>query len=267
MPDFNLHTHTARCRHAVGTDHEYAQAALSAGLKVLGFTDHCPFSCLRDVSDRMNPEEREGYLNSIQSLRQEFQGSLRILSGYEFEYFPQCLKELKQRRQETDLMILGQHYDGPGGVDFGVVCSDEAVLRYAELIEEALAQGLVDVLAHPDYFMLGRGDWSEACQQASIRICRALAAWDVPAEINLNGIRYGLRQMTQGKRYAYPWNDFWRIAADFHCRAVFGMDAHAPQQLTLMSERIALVRSFVDLKGLRLVEQWDESLLKKGART
>ena len=227
MPDFNLHTHTARCRHAVGTDREYAQAALSAGLKVLGFTDHCPFSCLRDVSDRMNPEEREGYLNSIQSLRQA----------------------------------------GLGGVDFGVVCSDEAVLRYAELIEEALAQGLVDVLAHPDYFMLGRGDWSEACQQASIRICRALAAWDVPAEINLNGIRYGLRQMTQGKRYAYPWNDFWRIAADFHCRAVFGMDAHAPQQLTLMSERIALVRSFVDLKGLRLVEQWDESLLKKGVRT
>ncbi len=49
MPDFNLHTHTARCRHAVGTDEAYVQAAIKAGFKVLGFSDHCPFACLRSA--------------------------------------------------------------------------------------------------------------------------------------------------------------------------------------------------------------------------
>ena len=29
----NYHTHTARCGHAIGTDEEYVQAAIQAGLK------------------------------------------------------------------------------------------------------------------------------------------------------------------------------------------------------------------------------------------
>ena len=36
----NYHTHTARCGHAIGTDEEYVQAAIQAGLKTLGFSDH-----------------------------------------------------------------------------------------------------------------------------------------------------------------------------------------------------------------------------------
>ncbi len=38
----NYHTHTKRCRHAVGEDREYVEAAIEAGLKVLGFSDHTP---------------------------------------------------------------------------------------------------------------------------------------------------------------------------------------------------------------------------------
>ena len=39
----NYHTHTKRCNHALGEDREYVEAAIKAGLKVLGFSDHCPF--------------------------------------------------------------------------------------------------------------------------------------------------------------------------------------------------------------------------------
>ena len=38
----NYHTHTRRCGHAVGEDREYAEAAVQAGLKILGFSDHAP---------------------------------------------------------------------------------------------------------------------------------------------------------------------------------------------------------------------------------
>ena len=33
----NYHTHTPRCNHAVGSEEEYVQQALKAGIKILGF--------------------------------------------------------------------------------------------------------------------------------------------------------------------------------------------------------------------------------------
>lgn len=39
----NYHTHTFRCKHADGEDKEYVEAAIKAGIKTLGFSDHCPW--------------------------------------------------------------------------------------------------------------------------------------------------------------------------------------------------------------------------------
>jgi tRNA U38,U39,U40 pseudouridine synthase TruA len=39
----NYHTHTMRCKHAVGTDEEYVLEAIKHGYKVLAFTDHSPW--------------------------------------------------------------------------------------------------------------------------------------------------------------------------------------------------------------------------------
>ncbi|MFV0479993.1 MAG: PHP domain-containing protein [Anaerorhabdus sp.] len=47
MQNFNFHTHTYRCKHAIGRDEEYVIEAIKAGVKVLGFSDHMPF---RNVS-------------------------------------------------------------------------------------------------------------------------------------------------------------------------------------------------------------------------
>ena len=39
----NYHTHTTRCKHASGEDREYVEKAIESGLKILGFSDHCPW--------------------------------------------------------------------------------------------------------------------------------------------------------------------------------------------------------------------------------
>ena len=41
--DYNYHTHTTRCHHAEGTDEEYIEVAIKAGMTHLGFSDHLPF--------------------------------------------------------------------------------------------------------------------------------------------------------------------------------------------------------------------------------
>ena len=55
----NYHTHTPRCRHAQGTEEEYAQAAVNAGMEILGFSDHTPYWFPGDYYShlRMYPNE------------------------------------------------------------------------------------------------------------------------------------------------------------------------------------------------------------------
>ena len=38
----NYHTHTPRCHHAKGTEREYVENAIRAGIKRFGFADHSP---------------------------------------------------------------------------------------------------------------------------------------------------------------------------------------------------------------------------------
>ena len=76
----NYHTHTARCKHAEGEDREYVEAAIRAGIKTLGFADHCPWP-FQDgyVSGiRMAPADLDGYFYSLESLRKEYQKELTI---------------------------------------------------------------------------------------------------------------------------------------------------------------------------------------------
>ena len=42
--DYNYHTHTYRCGHAIGEDEEYIKVSIQNGIKHLGFSDHIPFA-------------------------------------------------------------------------------------------------------------------------------------------------------------------------------------------------------------------------------
>ena len=66
----NYHTHTTRCRHAVGSDREYVKAAIESGVKTLGFSDHAPFPHRAFVG--MMPDVLPEYIASISALREEF---------------------------------------------------------------------------------------------------------------------------------------------------------------------------------------------------
>jgi histidinol-phosphatase (PHP family) len=62
----NFHTHTFRCQHASGEDKEYVEAAIQSGLKVLGFSDHCPWLFPDGYISRirMTPAQLDNYFSS-----------------------------------------------------------------------------------------------------------------------------------------------------------------------------------------------------------
>ena len=66
MIQTNWHTHTKRCGHAEGEDEAYVQAAVKAGLKILGFSDHAPYP-IPTPGDCMPIELYEDYVSSMAS--------------------------------------------------------------------------------------------------------------------------------------------------------------------------------------------------------
>ena len=114
----NYHTHTWRCRHAYGTEREYVENAIEAGLKILGFSDHTPqvypdgYIC----PVKMLPQELEGYVDTVLDLKREYRADIEILLGLEAEYLDTLWEPLMRLLEPypIEYLILGQHYLGNG---------------------------------------------------------------------------------------------------------------------------------------------------------
>lgn len=246
----NLHTHTPRCNHAWGTETEYVECALEAGLEILGFSDHSPYVFPGDYYShfRMRPALLEGYVHTILALREQYRGRIQIPLGLELEYYPALLPQLLPilKDQPLDYLILGQHCLGNEIDDHysGRATADKRHLeRYCDQSIEAMHTGLYTYFAHPDLLNYVGGD-EKFYRSQMRRICREANQCKIPLEINLLG-------MLEEKHY--PNERFWEIAAEEGSTVVLGRDAHRPQQLLLEEyERRALemVRRF----GLTLLE-------------
>lgn len=229
----NLHTHTRRCRHAANEpDRAWVEAALAAGVRTLGFSDHCPWPRTPPLPPdgfrsgvRMDPEETEGYVASLLALREEFAGRIDILVGFEVEHLPWRVAAQDElfARFPVDYLILGQHHLGDEWADGYVGApspSEERLAAYVDRCIEGMETGRYLYLAHPDVLNFTGPD--EAYARHMGRLCDWLAAHDSPVEVNLLGVADGRH---------YPSERFLRLAAEHGNWATIGVDAHRPAAL------------------------------------
>lgn len=253
--DANYHTHTYRCGHATGSDDQYVRAAISAGFKILGFSDHVPFAGIHKPNDRMDIDQITEYLQSIAALKEKYKKQIQILAGFEIEYYAQHLDYYKDLLKRCDYLILGQHNVTFLQDDLDSFAGDEDIVKYADHVIAAIESGVISYLAHPDYFMLGRRHWSIACSQAAHRIAAKAAEYKIPLELNLNGIRYDRKPFKDGSAYVYPYRPFWEIVSQYETICVYGYDAHHPTTL-LEDERIATINEILDGIPLNIIENY-----------
>ena len=223
----NYHTHTARCRHAIGSEEAYAKNALERGLEILGFSDHTPQYFPGDYYStmRMFPEELAAYCDTVRQLQRDFSGRLQIHLGVEAEYYPLTFREMCARLQDAgvEYMILGQHWLGN---EFDALCSGTAtederhLQRYCDQVIAAMETGKFSYFAHPDIVRyVGEGTIYERHMR---RVCRASIDTGTPLEINFLGLSAGRH---------YPTELFWQLVAEEGCQVVFGIDAHSPDAM------------------------------------
>ena len=224
----NYHTHTWRCHHAIGTEREYVEKAIEAGLEVIGFSDHAPYVYPAGyvATYKMLPSQLEDYVDTILNLRREYQGEIDIRIGLEAEYFPKLWDAFRRLTASfpIEYLILGQHFLG-NEYDDPVYCGDRTdsagrLHRYCVQCMEALDTGCFLYFAHPDILPYTGPD--RLYEKEMTQLCRYCSHRKIPLEMNLLGIRMG--------RY-YPRELFWQIASKEGNTVILGSDAHRPKDV------------------------------------
>ena len=114
MQNFNYHSHTYRCGHADldMKDEEYIEEYIKMGFKKMAFTDHCPDKneIDKEPNVRMKYSQKDEYLNKIKELKEKYAGKIEIQSGFEVEYLPGEEDNIRELKEDSDKIILGQHF-------------------------------------------------------------------------------------------------------------------------------------------------------------
>ncbi len=240
--DYCLHTHTKRCGHAFGADEEYVQAAIDAGIKVLGFSDHIFLPNIFHPHMRGDFSMLDEYIDSLSKLKEKYRTQIEIHIGFEAEYLIGLEDVLSSIHSYPGIeyFILGQHcfYDA-NTKDTASYFYDhsarmkEEITHYRDDLIKGMKSGLFRYVCHPDLFMCVYPKFDDFAYGIAQTIIEAAIECDIPLELNFGGPRVGARKYGNQIRFRYPVIEFWKMVADSKAKVVIGVDAHSPNDFKL----------------------------------
>lgn len=252
MQNFNYHTHTNRCGHADDNmqDEDFVIELINKGFKKIAFTDHAPDKEGIDkrTNMRMNPSEKENYLNSIKSLKEKYKDKIEIETGFEVEYLPEQENNLFELKNEVDKIVLGQHFIYSSDNKSLKIFrhhnfTDEDLIKYAKYIETAMKKGIPDIVVHPDLYMLARDTFGKTEEEVAHIICKSAEKYNIPLEINLTE---GFLYLSKIKnKVSYPAKKFWEIASLYNIKVLYGIDAHFKEQIRIYEETLEFINNLI----------------------
>ncbi len=255
------HSHTFRCKHAVGDASDYARFAYDHGYETLGISDHTPLPDIPVSQEiRMDISELDDYVQAIETAQESFPG-LKIIKGMECEYVKQhqsfYTDELRGRHG-LRYLILAQHIFRSNGewVFFWKGLKGIRELKaYTDSLIAGIGSGLFDFIAHPDIFGAFYIPWDAEAIACSRAILSAAKEAGMPVEINTHGYRKKKIDTPGGLRDPYPLEPFWELASTYDLPVIVSSDAHKPEDLGAKTDEAAkLIRRYnlrsVDLPGL-----------------
>ena len=229
----NFHTHTQRCHHAYGSDEDFVKSAIQNEYKVLGFSDHCcwKYKGLFKSGIRMTIHEFNDYKRSVLSLKEKYKSQIEIRLGMEAEYFPDYMDWMLDFciEKDIDYLIFGNHYyqSDAKHIYYGY-CDEKYIANYFDDCIKGMETGMYAYLAHPELIMRNdKLDWNDQIEEGFHRVCQKAKELDIPLEYNGLGLQTNIMY---GKEQ-YPNSKFWKIASQYHNKAIIGMDAHEPSDL------------------------------------
>lgn len=223
----DFHTHTFRCKHAVGDVPELVARASELDLETIGISDHMPFPGDRWPSFRMAHAELDGLVALMRA--EQKPGSPRVFAGLECEWVPEYRAYYEDEllgTRDLDYLIGATHftpYRGDWLSSFDALSTSAHLRAYVDHTIAMLDTGLFTFVAHPDVFAQCFRSWTPDVATASRDLLQAARDRDAVMELNASGYRK--------TPSTYPWRPFWELAAECGVRVVVNSDAHAPEDL------------------------------------
>lgn len=250
--------HTSLCKHAVGEPIEYVKHAYKAGLKIIGFSDHCPSPSKFDTESRMGLSQIEQYIEMIEDVKNNPYG-VEVLCGMEIDWVPGKMDEVSSllKSYDFDYIIGSIHYvddypfDNPQYINkWNTPEKIEYIWnKYADLLKDMVASFKLDIIGHIDlpkkFGMFPRNmdffltKLSEVIQIASDK--------EVLIEINTAGIRKAVKEI-------YPSLDIMKLIKNNGGSITFGSDSHAPNEVGSdfdTAASLAISAGFKDYTAIR----------------
>ena len=259
MIDYNLHTHTFRCKHATGDASDYAQKAVDGGMKILGISDHTPLPDGRWSDIRMSMDQLDSYDQAVNDANEKFP-QLTLLKGMECEWVPEFRNFYEDEllgKRGFDYLIGAGHYcqlQDSWYSSFTSLGRPHALKIYAKQLISMMESGLFNFIAHPDLFGCTFEKWDAELEAVSLDIVTASLATNIPLEINANGFRRFDFAPGPSRKQPYPWEAFWEFAGSHKVKAIIGSDAHNPNELFT---KLDLCENLASKVGVTLVKPHD----------
>ncbi len=254
----NLHTHS-KFSDGKNTAEEHVLAAIEKGFTVLGFSEHSihpldpAFYSKVDSNWHMLPQTFNDYVATINELKQKYADRIKILLGFEADYFSDSTIGLAVPDKTAygefnpDFIIGSVHFinkssgyfsvdNKPEEVQKGLVSfySDTngningkaAVCDYFEAERQMLAHGKFEIIGHPDLIRIRNGalkffDENESWYKEQLKLtAKAISSAGVIAEINTGAIARGLMDDV------YPCEQFMEYLFEYKVPVCINADAH-----------------------------------------
>lgn len=243
---FDLHTHHFRCGHADGNIRDYVEAAIAAGLSVIGISDHTPY--FGSPEDRpfprisMGKQAFAGYVDEVLKLKKEFEGKIDVLLGIESDFFPEHAEVYRNTLNQYPFDYIIGSVHSVGGVSIfnenrwkGLSHAEKIATKeaYYELIGQSARSGMFQILGHIDAMKGNYPEFTEIPAEAAIdRALQVIAENEIAIEINTSG-------KTKRSGGWYPSDAILERALHFGVEVTFGSDAHIPARVGDERENVA----------------------------
>lgn len=243
----NYHTHSTWCDGKASLE-TMIQAAIKAGVKILGFSSHTMYPFGTDW--HLHPEDTAEYCSKIRVLQKKYKAQIEILVGFEVDYLPPVSFPDKKRFADftPDYIIGSVHYicnesmkhecfaiDGSceelqtGIQDNFSGDAKKAVQMYYATQRDMISQGGFDIIGHLDVIRKRNGilhffDEKEQWYKHEIAAtAKEVAKSGLIAEINTGGMdRADLKT-------PYPSPEFLSLLNKYNVPIMINSDAHKPE--------------------------------------
>lgn len=253
----NYHTHCEYCGHAEGTLEEYVKKACDLELGVLGFAEHAPFPG-DPFGMRMAFNTLPNYVKELNLLKENYKEHIQLHIGLETEYLDAYASyyPLLFSDYGIEYLIMGQHFFmGPDKKCYNLYDNSfpsSYLIDHCKNMLKGMQTGFFKYIAHPDLMFIRDYGMDSFCKKAIEILVEGAANEHFILELNANGFRRGKQAYSDGTRFSYPVDTFWKEVAETDIPVIIGSDSHSPS--ILCDSHTEYAKEYAEILGLNLIE-------------